>query len=162
MSDHWKTVFEFCIRQYENGCSCTILLKHPTVSYPSTIRSKHSNCTVTLSKYLLRKIRRYTSIIITHCRKICEIQRYTALSNTVKHSCNSPYFSISGLVQTPFLKQSRYGDIRSVIRIFYRVRQCSIPLYFTYRFAVKAIYKSNHCKSLLQNTFHSRIKPFRT
>ena len=72
-----------------------------------------------------------------HCRKICEIQRYTALSNTVKHPCNALYFSISGLVQTPFLKQSRYREIRSVTRMFYRVRQCNIPLYFTYHFAVQ-------------------------
>ena len=52
MSDHWKAVFEFYIKQYENGCSSSILLKCVTVSYPSTKRSKYSNFTVTSSKYL--------------------------------------------------------------------------------------------------------------
>ena len=88
-----------------------------------------------------------------HCRKVCEIQRYTALFNTVKYPCNAPYFSISGLVQTPFLKQSGCGEIRSVTQMFYKVKQYSIPLYFTYRFAVKAIYKSNHCKAYYRTHF---------
>ena len=73
---------------------------------------------------------------IIHCRKICEIQKYTTLSNTIKHPCNALYFSVSRLVWTLFLKQSRYGEIRSVTQMFYRVRQCSISRYFTYRLAV--------------------------
>ena len=71
-----------------------------------------------------------------HCIKICEIQRYTALSNTVKCLCNAPYFSVSRLVRTLFLKQSGYGEKWSVTWMFYRVRQCSISPYFKYLYAV--------------------------
>ena len=73
-----------------------------------------------------------------HCKTICEISRYTALSNSVKHQCNTPYFSVSGLLQKRNPNQSGYGEIRSVTRTFYSVRQCSISVYFTYLSAVEA------------------------
>ena len=58
------------------------------------------------------------------------------MSNTVKCPCNAPHFSVSGLVWTPFLKQSGYREKWSVTLVFYRVKQCSISPYFTYLYAV--------------------------
>ena len=34
-----------------------------------------------------------------YCKIKGEIRRYTALSNSVKLPCNTPYFSVSGLVR---------------------------------------------------------------
>ena len=60
-----------------------------------------------------------------HCKTICEIPRYAVLSNSVKRPCNTPYFSISGLLQKQSLNQSRYRKIWSVTWTFYSVRQSS-------------------------------------
>ena len=65
-----------------------------------------------------------------HCRKICEIQRYIALPNIIIHPCNSLYFYVSNLVWTLFPNQFRYEEIQSVTLKFYRVRQCSISVFY--------------------------------
>ena len=63
-----------------------------------------------ISQYILLQQRRpyevkcIASFSHLHYRKVCEIQRYAALSNTVKRPCNTLYFSLSRLVCTPFLK----------------------------------------------------------
>ena len=71
-----------------------------------------------------------------HCKMLCEIRRYTALSNSVKCLCNTRYFSVSTLLQKRSPNQSGYKQIWSVTQMFYGVRQCSIFLYFTYLSAV--------------------------
>ena len=92
----------------------------------------------------------HNECVIDHCIKICEIPRYTALFNSVKCPCNTPFFSVSGLLQERSQNQSGYREIHSVTRTFYSVRQCSISLYFTYLISVFHISYAVYSSLLIQ------------
>ena len=71
LSYHWKVVFDFYIKWCENGYSGSMLFRCATVSYPSTKRSKYSNCAVYPSKYGKNK-----EIHVHHHRQACLIHYF--------------------------------------------------------------------------------------
>ena len=107
-----------CVRACVRGCVCVtvlLLLQNKALGIWNLLMQKYG---------------------FRHCIKICEIRRYTALSNSLKCPCNTPFFFVSGLLQKRSLNQFGYGEIRRVTRTSYSVRQCNISLYFTYLYAV--------------------------
>ena len=87
-------------------------------------------CTYTASSLLSNFIKGCFAIgHYIHCKMICEILRYTAVFNSVKHPCNALYFSVSGLLHKQSMNQSGYREIWSITQTFYSVRQASISAF---------------------------------